>query len=138
MTEAADDQLRWQPDPLVDPAAFASRDDALAWLDAERPCLIATVEMAADLERDHIAASLSLRLAQYLALRRLFDDLLAITTIGLCAARRLGNRDLEGSALTNLGLAQQELGRPEEPLSLTRTPSRSSEGSAIWTERATR
>jgi tetratricopeptide (TPR) repeat protein len=115
MTEAADGQVRGRPG-LAYPAAFISRDDALAWLDAERSSLTAAVGMAADLGRDYIAASLSLFFAQYLARRRLFDDLLTITTIGLSAARRLGDRDLEGSALTNLGLAQQELGRPEEAI----------------------
>jgi hypothetical protein len=111
MTEAADDQVRGRPD-LSDPAAFTSPDEALAWLDTERPSLIAAVGMAADTGRDQAAASLPLFLAQYLARRQLFDDLLTITTIGLSAARRLGDRDLEGSALTNLGLAQQELRRP--------------------------
>jgi tetratricopeptide (TPR) repeat protein len=108
----ADSQIRWPPDP-VDSAAFASRGDALAWLDAERLCLISAVEIAVDLGRDHIAASLSLFSAEYLAQRRLFDELLATTAIGLSAAVRLEDRDFQGSALTNLGLAQQELGRHE-------------------------
>lgn len=115
MTEAADDQLRGRTD-VPNPAAFSSRHDALAWLDAERSCLIAAVGMAGDLGRDYIAASLPLFLGQYLARHRLFDDLLTITTIGLSAARRLGERDLQASALTNLGLARQKLGRPEEAI----------------------
>lgn len=115
MSEAADSQIRWPPDP-VDRAAFASRGDALAWLDAERLSLISAVEIAVDLGRDHIAASLSLFSAEYLAQRRLFDELLVTTAIGLSAAVRLGDRDFQGSALTNLGLAQQELGRHEEAI----------------------
>src|ERR1039457_1675018 len=51
MTEAADDQVRGRPD-LSDPAAFTSPDEALAWLDTERPTLIAAVGMAADTGRD--------------------------------------------------------------------------------------
>src|ERR1019366_1674924 len=115
MTGAADDEVRGRSD-LSDPAAFTSLDEALTWLDAERPSLIAAVKMAAETGRDQAAAGLPLFLAQYLARRQLFDDLLTITTIGLSAARRLGDRDLEGSALTNLGLARQELHRPEEAI----------------------
>ena len=46
-----------------------------------------------------------LLLAEYLAWRRRFDDWLAVTTISLNAARRLGDRHSEGTALTNLGIA---------------------------------
>ena len=119
VTEAADGRLRGRPS-LSDSAAFTSLDEALAWLDAERPGLIAAVGMAARTGRDTVAASLPLSLAQYLARRQLFDDLLTITTFGLSAARRLGDRELEGSALTNLGLAQQELCRPEKAITAHR------------------
>ena len=57
--------------PLTD------RDDALAWLDAERPNLIAAVIMAADTGRDQIAMGLPSDLAGHLSWRRRFDDLLA-------------------------------------------------------------
>jgi tetratricopeptide (TPR) repeat protein len=119
MSQAADDQVRGRTD-VSDPAAFTSLDEALTWLDAERPGLIAAVETAADTGRDQAAASLPLSLAQYLARRHLFDDLLTITTVGLSAARRLGDRDLEGSALTNLGLALEKLRRPEEAIAAHR------------------
>lgn len=115
MAEAADDHVRGRLDP-ADPMAFATLDDALGWLDAERLSLIAAVEMAAGTGRDYAAASLPLHMAQYLARRRLFDDLLTITTIGLSAALRLGDRDLQGNALTNLGLAQQKLGQAEKAI----------------------
>ena len=42
------------------PAGFAGRDEALAWLDAERPSLIAAVTMAAGTGRDQIALDLPL------------------------------------------------------------------------------
>jgi tetratricopeptide (TPR) repeat protein len=115
MTEAADGQIRWPPDSAVH-SAFASRADALAWLGAERLSLIAAVEIAVDFGRDHLAASLSLFLAEYLAQQRLVHELLATTIIGLSAAVRLEDRDFQGSALTNLGLVQQELGRSEEAI----------------------
>jgi tetratricopeptide (TPR) repeat protein len=117
MTEAADYHLRSLPG-MARPQAFTGRDDALAWLDAERVNLIASVQMAADTGRGHVAASLPLLLARYLAWRRRFEDLLATTTISLNAARCLGDRyrDREGDALTNLGLALQEMRRFEEAI----------------------
>jgi tetratricopeptide (TPR) repeat protein len=93
---------------------FTSQEDALAWLDAERECLIATVRMAADTGRDQAMASLPLLLAQYLARRQRFEDLLATTVISLDAARRLGDRDGEGDALNNLGGALLEMHRSGE------------------------
>lgn len=103
-TEAADELLRGLPS-IPAPEEFDDRDGALSWLDAEWPCLVATVGMAADTRREQAAVSLPLLMAQYLGFRGRFDELIAITTIGLGAARHLGDRTAEGEALTNLGLA---------------------------------
>jgi tetratricopeptide (TPR) repeat protein len=113
MTDAADEWLRMLPEQAV-PTEFTSPADALAWLDAEQASLTAAVEMAADTGRDQVAARLPLLLAQYLAWRRRFDDLVAVTTIGLDAARRLHDRDGEGDALNNLGGALLEICRLED------------------------
>jgi len=113
MAEAADDQLRTLPG-MTASEGFTGREDALAWLDAERANLTAAIRMASDTGRDKVAISLPLLLAQYLARQRRFDELLAATTIGMSAAQCLGDRYQEGNALTNLGLTLQELRRPEE------------------------
>jgi tetratricopeptide (TPR) repeat protein len=118
---------------------FTSRESALAWLDAERPNLTAATELAADTGRDRIAVSLPLLLAQYLAQRRRFSDLLATTTVSLIAARRLGDRDSEGDAVLNLGGALLETGRFEEAVAAYRdagaifreTGDRHAEGDAL-------
>jgi len=112
-TEAADDRLRGLP-PIPVQQEFTDRKGALAWLDAERASLIAVVQMAADTGRDHAAKSLPLLLAHYLGFRSRFDDLLALSRIGLDAARRLGDRAAESDALTNLGLALYGLHRHED------------------------
>jgi tetratricopeptide (TPR) repeat protein len=98
------------------PANFAGREDALAWLDAERPCLVAAVVLAASTGRDQVAAELSLNLGEYLSWRRRFDDWLTIMTICRDAAQRLGNRGREVAALNNLGLALREMRRFEEAI----------------------
>jgi tetratricopeptide (TPR) repeat protein len=113
MVEAAGNLLQAQPETVVS-QEFADRDGALTWLDGERANLDAAVQMAAETGRDQAAMSISLLLAQYLASRRQFNDLLATTAIGLDAARRLGDRRHEGDALTNLGGALQEVRRFDE------------------------
>jgi tetratricopeptide (TPR) repeat protein len=115
MADAAHEHLRALPGTPV-PADFTGRDGALEWLDAERASLIAAVTMAADTGRDQIAMRLPLNLVGYLSWRRRFDDWIAITAISLDAARRLGDRSNEGSALGNLGNALQQARRFEEAI----------------------
>jgi tetratricopeptide (TPR) repeat protein len=113
LTAAADDYLRLLPG-MDEPEEFTSRDSALAWLDRERDTLTAAVVMAANTSRDQAAMRLPLLLAGYLAQRRRLGDLLATTTVSLAAARRLGDQDGEGDALTNLGGVLLEMSRFEE------------------------
>jgi tetratricopeptide (TPR) repeat protein len=113
--DAADDHLRALPGMTV-PAGFAGRDEALAWLDAERPGLLAAVSVAAGTGRDQIAMRLPLVLAEYLAWRRRFDDWLAVTAISISASRRLGDRGNEAAALTILGNALSEVRRFDEAI----------------------
>jgi tetratricopeptide (TPR) repeat protein len=103
--EAADDWLRGLPAVPV-PGEFTDRNGALSWLDTERLCLVNMVRMAADTGREHVAMNLPLLMAQYLGFRGRFDELIAVTSIGLEAARDLSDRAAEGEALTNLGLAR--------------------------------
>ena len=49
--EAADERLR-DLQPTVASQEFSDRNEALAWLDAERSCLVAAVQMSADTGRD--------------------------------------------------------------------------------------
>ena len=103
--EAADDWLRGLPAVPV-PGEFTDRNGALSWLDTERLCLVNMVRRAADTGREHVAMNLPLLMAQYLGFRGRFDELIAVTSIGLDAARDLSDRAAEGEALTNLGLAR--------------------------------
>jgi tetratricopeptide (TPR) repeat protein len=136
--EAADAQLQERAGTPV-PAGFAGRDDALAWLDAERPSLIAAVALAAGTGRDQIAMSLPLTLSQYLLWRRRFDDGLSVLAISRDCARRQGNRAREARALGNLGLALEDVRRFEEAIGVHQdavaifreTGDRHSEGRAL-------
>ena len=77
---AGDNHLRALPRMAV-PEGFASQDQALAWLDAERHNLIAAAVLAARTGSQQIAMRLPLSLGEYLYLRRRFDDLLAVLPI---------------------------------------------------------
>ena len=112
---AADDHLRALSGRPV-PADFTDRDSALAWLDAERPSLIAAVAMAASTGRDQVAMMLSLNLSTYLSWRRHFDDWLYITMLCRDAARRLHDRIAEAGALNNLGSALNKVRRFDEAI----------------------
>jgi tetratricopeptide (TPR) repeat protein len=112
---AADAHLRARAGMAV-PDAFTGREDALRWLDGERVSLVAAPAMAAATGRDQAAARLPLALAMYLNWRRRFDDWLAVTTVSLGAARRLGERRREAAALTNLGNALGEVRRFDEAI----------------------
>ncbi len=135
---AADDCLRLNPGmPL--PEIFAGAEEARTWLDAERDNLISAVYLAAEAGRNRTALNLPLFMAHYLARRRDFDDLLSITRVSLTAARRLGDRDAEGDALTNLGGALVETRQYQEALAAHRdaatlfrkTGNRRGEGDAL-------
>ena len=91
-------------DVFPDPAS------ALAWLDAERPTLVAASRMAAAAGRLRVAMELPLLLAGYLSIRQHFDDWLATAAICLDAARQLAHRHDVGAALNNLGLAMRKAG----------------------------
>ncbi len=108
-------------DPKRDVArlvGFTGRDDALAWLDAERPNLVAAATMATATGRDQVAWELPLALGHYLYWRGRFDDWLATLDISLTAARKLGDRGKEGEALRQRGWALQERRRFKEAIAV--------------------
>jgi tetratricopeptide (TPR) repeat protein len=113
--DAADGHLRALPGTAV-PADFSGRDDALAWLDDQRPNLIAAVTLAAGTGRTREAMILPLDLREYLAWRRRFDDRLAVLAVSRDSARQLNDKGNEAVALTSLGNALVEVRRFEEAI----------------------
>ena len=93
--DAAADHLQALPGAPV-PAGFASRDDALAWLDAERPSLVGAVMIAADMNLRPVALNLPIALEGYLSWRRRWDDTTSTAIVSLNAARDVGDRLREG------------------------------------------
>jgi tetratricopeptide (TPR) repeat protein len=84
---------------------FTDRDDALAWLDAQRPNLVAAVPAAARDGLDEIAMRLPVALLSYFDLRRHLAEWTATGQFAVAAALRLGDVAGEAAARNSLGLA---------------------------------
>ncbi|WP_201440386.1 AfsR/SARP family transcriptional regulator [Saccharothrix sp. 6-C] len=98
-----------RPDAPVAPHAFATADAARAWLDAERPTLVALCRAAERDDRPGYAVDLANTLYRYLESGHYAD---AATVHGCAsrAARRAGDDGLLAVALTNLGALSRLLG----------------------------
>jgi tetratricopeptide (TPR) repeat protein len=118
--DAADDHLTALPQTPVS-AEFTSRDEALAWFDAERATLVAVTSMAADHGRDDIAHHLPARLVEYFSWRRHLNDWLATALISKQAATRLRDPNLEATALSNYGNVLRELHQLDEAVGTCQT-----------------
>ena len=119
LAKAADQRLRVLSDISVT-SEFADRSDALAWFDAETPSLLGMVRLASATARDEITIHLPILMAEYLNWRRRFDDMLAVSSLSLSTARRLGYLSDAGSALTVIGNALREMRRFEEAVAAHR------------------
>jgi tetratricopeptide (TPR) repeat protein len=95
---------------------FANRQQALEWLDRERPTLVAAVILAQDTNRPSITSDLPQALFRYFDLRKDWTDWLTTHQVALVATRRLGNRQDEGRTLNNLGIAYHQMGQFDEAL----------------------
>ncbi|MFJ6893826.1 tetratricopeptide repeat protein [Streptomyces hokutonensis] len=93
---------------------FSSREQALAWLDAERSNLTGTVAVASATGHSRIAIQLPICLYAYLTRRRHFEDLIAVTALALDTARVTGDKPGEAKASNNLGIVFAEVDRYEE------------------------
>ncbi len=111
---AADDHLRALPGQPV-PEQFRGPADALAWLDAERANLVSAVATTAT-TRPRTAFTLATCLSVFLRQRRQFNDAITTGYLALDAARHVGDRNSEGLALDNLGLALRNLRRFDEAI----------------------
>jgi tetratricopeptide (TPR) repeat protein/DNA-binding SARP family transcriptional activator len=99
----------WLPTPSVaDPAA------AIAWLDAERPNLVAVCTHTAAHGWPRHTMRLATTLFRYLDSGAHFPDALSIHTDARNAASQMGDRPAEAYALANLGVVHMRQGRYEQ------------------------
>ncbi|MCC5480556.1 tetratricopeptide repeat protein [Streptomyces barringtoniae] len=99
--KAANTHLRvdHEPDSL-----FHNREEALAWLEAERTALVAAAT-SAEAGHHSVGPELSFALGQYLTWYRYFEDAIAVATAAAGILRESDDRRSESVALNNLGLA---------------------------------
>ncbi|MFD5408665.1 tetratricopeptide repeat protein, partial [Streptomyces nojiriensis] len=114
--QAADTHLR--PPGEVASTLFAGREQALAWFDAERENLLATIHTHA---RTRTASHLGFALGRYLGWRRRLQDLVTVRAHALEACQALGDASNLAGAWNNLGNALGKLKRHSEALDAHRT-----------------
>ncbi|MER5938953.1 tetratricopeptide repeat protein [Streptomyces sp. NPDC001928] len=113
--EAADERLLWLPG-RPEPERFTDRPQAWAWLNSERPTLVAAVQWAREERFAAMAARLAARLMRFLDTWRYVDDGIAVARTALDAVRRSGNRTDEAQAWGRLAMILLRAGRAEEAI----------------------
>jgi DNA-binding SARP family transcriptional activator len=101
------------PTDRVTPLEFASPEEALRWLEAQRAALVRAAEWAASHQRqDSRAAWLLNQVTRRFLLRRgHWPDVVHLARIGLPLAERLGVASAQGDVLRDLRLAEAKLGK---------------------------
>lgn len=96
---------------------FATEADALAWLDAELPALVAVVRHTAGSADHALSWRITDQLRGYFLIRRHIDGWLSAAEAGLDAAARAGDDVARTAMLISRGQALWSVGRDEEALS---------------------
>jgi tetratricopeptide (TPR) repeat protein len=89
---------------------FASRDEALTWLEAERPNLHACVVLAATAGHHSHATGIAHAAAMFLRQAGYWQQAIAIHGIGAAAGKTSGDRLGQADSLNDLGFVQQLTG----------------------------
>jgi tetratricopeptide (TPR) repeat protein len=115
------------PPPPTPAPVFTAESVAQAWLDAERPSLVAIAAHAAEHGWPAHAIGLSITLFRYLDVGGHFPEAMTIHTDCRRAARHVGDQEAEARALNNLGAVdlrqrryQHAVGHFEQSLTLYR------------------
>ena len=95
---------------------LSSMRQALAVFQAERPSLLAALDLVTQRGWNEDIRWLSASMEGPLAILRFLDDLLTVREAALAAGRRSGDAGAEGRALANLGSAYLDLRRFEEAI----------------------
>ncbi|WP_171059858.1 tetratricopeptide repeat protein [Streptomyces montanus] len=106
---------------ITDPAAhgFGYQEQALAWLDAELPNLVAACRTGAELT-PFAGMVMARSLGHYLVRRRRFEEWVELATLAVHASRRLSDRHAECKALGDLGAALMNARRFTEAITTCR------------------
>ncbi|WP_250036495.1 AfsR/SARP family transcriptional regulator [Paractinoplanes maris] len=103
----------WSPPPMLLDAVTA---DPMAWLEQERPVLVAAVHQAARADRSELCHDLAKAVQPFLSLRAYHDDAHAVLTVALDTARRTGDRRGEAVMLFALRTDVADVPDPDSAL----------------------
>ncbi len=92
------------------PVTFAGQDDALRWLESERPNLLAAVACASRRHVHQIAWKLPVTLWDLFDRRSRWADWIEAVETGLASAQRLGDLPAQSWLLNHLAIAHQQAG----------------------------
>lgn len=95
-------------------ACFATRGEALAWLDTEHANVTAVIELAATSGHPRYAIELAVGMHDYFDLRKYWAAWTSTHELALRCAERLGDHAAAGTLLVNLGLMYRQLMRLDE------------------------
>lgn len=95
---------------------FASREDALAWLELERANLIAAVKTADDHEMYELGWQLAAAMWPLFLLHKHYPDFLGVSQYGVKHAKLWGNRAAEALMHNRSGAATRGQGRYDEAI----------------------
>ncbi|WP_214410866.1 AfsR/SARP family transcriptional regulator [Sphaerisporangium fuscum] len=98
------------PQPAAPIAPIRDAAEAIAWLDAERSNIIATAVHGPEI----CLGMLALALRPYLDRQAHHDDALTLHTLALQRSRKLGDREVQARALTDLAWTYWRLGEYEQ------------------------
>lgn len=98
---------RGEPLPGVEPMTFEDRDQALAWLSAERDVLLAMARTAAQAGSGKEAYRLVHAIWNPVLCDGPADEMLRLTKVALSAAQQTGDRGVEAQSNNLLGLSYQ-------------------------------
>ncbi|WP_323747572.1 NB-ARC domain-containing protein [Catenulispora rubra] len=102
------------PEAAARPAGFDTASQAVDWYSQEGPNILAVTRAAAAAGMDETVWKLAVTVNTLQESRSALDDALATGTLGLQAARRLGDDSAEARILENLGYAYRVTGRLDE------------------------
>ncbi|HEX4704625.1 MAG TPA: tetratricopeptide repeat protein [Pseudonocardiaceae bacterium] len=113
-TRAANHHLNPRAGAEQRSSVFTSRQEALDWLDTERPNLVAAMSLAWRTDRHAYVRDLAQALYWYFDLRKPWAERISADELAVAACRQLADRAGEASSLNNLGNAYRELRRLDE------------------------
>jgi DNA-binding SARP family transcriptional activator/tetratricopeptide (TPR) repeat protein len=102
------------PQPGVSPEWLAGAAAAMRWFTAERPVLLATINLAARAGFDRHACQLAWTLFTFLHRQGHWHERAATQQAALAAAERIGDQAAQARAHRNLAVSQADLGRYDD------------------------